>query len=619
MLSQRAWLLLDEPTAHLDPVTRRILLDVIVEESKTRGVVVVTHDRETVNAADRVISLSPALPESLVRSPAEPTPAPVRPDQEVGHPAATPGFGLSTLLGSLSSVSGIALTATAGWLIVKAADQPPVLTMLVAIVGVRTFGLARPVLRYLERLRSHDAALALLARRRVEVYDSLVPLTPGRLGKRRGDVLASIVDDVDATLDRALRVRLPLHSYLTALLVTGGIAIALSPAAGVVIASTSVVGAAAGYLITRAGCASAEDDAVATRALLSASVLDVANLASELRMWQAGDRAVTEVDRIGARLAASSRRVAHATSAARAGILVSVAAGLIGSATLLGPQVSDGAISGPIAALLCLLPIALGDVALGVVEAGALAGRVRRAEARLASYAAMPPAVTEPVRSRPASAHCDLSGERLSLGWVGRPVLTDLDVGIAEGAKVAVVGPSGSGKSTLAATLVRFIDPLDGSVTLGGVGLADLGLDTVRERIGFVDDDPHIFASTVAENVRFARPGATDVEVRTALGAAHLGTWVDALPQGLHTLVGDGHAQLSGGERARLGLARALLADQPVLVLDEPVAHLDRQTAEAVAQDLLDSAGDRTVVWLSHSDVGLDRMDQVVDLGAPCA
>jgi len=617
VLSARPWILLDEPTAHLDPVTRKVLLDVIVEESTTRGVVVVAHDRETITAADRVISLSPARSESLVTTSAEPAPAPVRPDQDVDAPPTSPGFGLSTLLGSLSSLSGIALTATAGWLIVKAADQPPVLTMLVAIVGVRTFGLARPALRYLERLRSHDAALALLARRRVEVYDSLVPLTPGRLGKRRGDVLASVVDDVDATLDRALRVRLPLRSYLTALLVTSGVAIALSPAAGAVIAVTSAVGAAAGYVIARVGCAAAEEDAVATRGLLSATVLDVAHLAGELRMWQAGSRAATEVDRIGTRLATSSRRVATATTAARAGILVSVAAGLIAAALLSGPEVSDGAISAPIAALLCLLPIALGDVALGVVEAGALVGRVRQAEARLASYAAMPPAVTEPARSRPASGDSDLSGERLSLGWVSRPVLTDLDLDIAEGAKVAVVGPSGSGKSTLAATLVRFIDPLDGAVSLGGVGLAELGLDAVRERIGIVDDDPHVFASTVAENVRFARPGATDVEVRTALGAAHLGPWVDELPQGLDTLVGDGHAQLSGGERARLGLARALLADQPVLVLDEPVAHLDRATAEAVAADLLDSAGGRTVVWVSHSDVGLEQMDRILDLGSP--
>lgn len=621
VLADRPWVLLDEPTAHLDPLTRKVLLDVIVEESRTRGVVVVSHDAETVAAADRVITLpaSPSRAAAPATREADPDLFPVPQDDAPTTSDSTPrpGFGWSTLLGSLSSISGIALTATAGWLIVKAAEQPPVLTMLVAIVGVRTFGLARPVLRYAERVRSHDAALGQLARRRVEVYESLVPLTPGRLGKRRGDVLASVVDDVDATLDRELRIRLPLRTYLVALAVSGAVAVALSPAAGAVVVASSALGAALAYLIARVGCSAAEQDAVATRGQLSAAVLEVAHLATELRMWQAGDRAHDDVESIGARLAASGRQVAVAMAAARASVLVSVGAGLLGTAALLAPQVAEGTVSGPVAALLCLLPIALGDVAGGVVEAGALLGRVRRAEARLAAYAATPPAVAEAARTRPVPDEASLTGERLSLGWVSRPVLTDLDLEVAEGEKVAVVGPSGSGKSTLAATLVRFIDPLDGEVRLGDVGLADLGLDAVRSRIGIVDDDPHVFASTVAENVRFARPGASDAEVLAALYAAHLGDWADGLPHGMRTLVGDGHAQLSGGERARLGIARAVLADQPVLVLDEPVAHLDRATAEAVTRDLLDSAGSRTVVWVSHSDVGLDQMDQIVDLGAP--
>src|SRR5262249_43446513 len=116
-----------------------------------------------------------------------------------------------SILGGLASAAGVALTAASGWLIVQASTRPAVLTLMVAIVCVRTFGLARPVLRYAERLRSHDSALGLLARRRAEVYDALVPLTPGRLGPRRGDVLASVVDDVDSVLDRELRSRLPVR------------------------------------------------------------------------------------------------------------------------------------------------------------------------------------------------------------------------------------------------------------------------------------------------------------------------------------------------------------------------------------------------------------------------
>jgi ATP-binding cassette subfamily C protein CydCD len=181
-----------------------------------------------------------------------------------------------------------------------------------------------------------------------------------------------------------------------------------------------------------------------------------------------------------------------------------------------------------------------------------------------------------------------------------------------------VVGPSGSGKSTLAMLLMRFLDPTDGAVRLGGRDLRDLALDDVRGAVGLLDDDPHVFASSVLENVRLARPAATDGEVLHALAAARLAGWVDGLPDGARTLVGDGHADVSGGERARIGLARALLADPPVLVLDEPTAHLDGATARQVTDQLLGLRG-RTLVWVTHDGTGLDDLDEVLDLGAPRA
>lgn len=184
----------------------------------------------------------------------------------------------------------------------------------------------------------------------------------------------------------------------------------------------------------------------------------------------------------------------------------------------------------------------------------------------------------------------------------------------APGEVVAVVGPSGSGKSTLAAVLLRFLDPQAGRVTLGGTDLRALSLEDVRRTTVLVDDDPHVFASTLRENLRLARPDADDRELRAALELVRLGPWVDRLPDGLDTALGEGAAQVSGGERARIGLARAVLADPDVLVLDEPTAHLDTATARAVAADLLDAGGGRTVVWITHTDVGLDRMDRVLDL-----
>jgi ATP-binding cassette subfamily C protein CydCD len=143
--------------------------------------------------------------------------------------------------------------------------------------------------------------------------------------------------------------------------------------------------------------------------------------------------------------------------------------------------------------------------------------------------------------------------------------------------------------------------------------LAALALDDVRRTVGLVDDDPHVFASNVAENVRLARPTASDDDVEAALRRAHLGAWLDDLPDGLDTRLGDGGAQVSGGERARLALARSLLAAQEVLVLDEPTAHLDTATAEALAAEVLEGEA-RSVLWITHDATGLDRVDRVIEL-----
>ncbi len=533
-------------------------------------------------------------------------------------PGPRAGFVLATLLGVLASACGVALTATAGWLIVKASEQPPVLTLLVAIVGVRTFGLGRPVLRYAERLRSHDAALRLLAERRVRVYDAVVPLTPGRLGRQRGDVLAGIVDDVDSVVDRELRVRLPLRVLWVVGALAAGVAWLWLPVAGVAVAAGSLLAGAAAYLLVRWGCLAPEREAVSARAELSAVTAQAAHLAPELRLWQAEQVVLEPVAALSRRLSRAAVRAASWTAAGRALVLLASVAVVVAVAVVGSPSVADGTISGPVLALLVLLPVALVDVVLPAVDAGALVGRVRSAEARLADLERRTPAVTDPHTPLAAPTSRLVTGDGLALGWDGRPVVADLDLRMEEGERVAVVGPSGSGKSTLAASMVRFVDPVAGSLALGDAPLDALALDDVRREVGLVDDDPHVFSSTLAENVRLARPEADDTEVEQALRSARLGPWLDALPEGLGTWVGDGHAAVSGGERARLGLARSLLLDQRVLVLDEPVAHLDRATAEQLAEDLLDGADGRSVLWISHDEVGLDRVDRVVRIG-PCA
>jgi ATP-binding cassette subfamily C protein CydCD len=511
----------------------------------------------------------------------------------------------------------VALTATAGWLIARAAEHPPVLMLMVAIVGVRTFGLARPVLRYAERLVSHDVALRLLAERRAEVYDALVPLVPGRLGRHRGDVLTSVVDDVDALVDKHLRVRAPLVTFaLVSVLAAGFTAWVLPPAAPVVLAVLAVGGGTA-FAVSRAGVTRAERDFVAARGRLGSAVVHLLQGAPDLRMWQATGRALDGVDRAGDAVAGAQSRSTRSTALGRALAVATAGAGVVLMAAVGAPALADGEVSGPMLALLVLLPLALLDVLTPLADAGALSVRSAAADRRLAELAATPPAVTDPAAPVPVAPRCgEVTLDGVHAGWGDTPVLEGLSLELPPGGRLGVVGPSGCGKSTLAALLLRFLDPVSGAVRLGPTDLRGLALDDVRRTVGLVDDDPHVFASTLRENLRLARPGATDAELLAALDTARLGGWVASLPRGLDTLLGDGHAHVSGGERARLGLARAVLADQPVLVLDEPTAHLDAGTARAVTDDLLTAGGDRTVVWITHGSAGLDRMDRVLDLAA---
>ncbi|RYP83134.1 thiol reductant ABC exporter subunit CydD [Nocardioides guangzhouensis] len=616
VLADRPFVLLDEPTAHLDSETESVLLATLRRLARRATVVVVAHRDAVVAAADHEVRLPTPAPVAVPVHAAVCATARPRPTESSTEAADRPsrwGLRTGTLLGALSVASGVALTATAAWLITRASEHPPVLYLMVAIVGVRLFGLARPALRYAERLVSHDAALRLLAERRAAVYDALVPLVPGRLGRRRGDVLGSVVDDVDALVDEQLRVRQPAW---TGVLVGGAavvVAVLLSPEAAAVVLAVCLVGGAAG-LLARLGVRAAAPAFVAARSELAGEVEAFAAGIRSLVLWQRVPDALARIDATGQRLASAGTRSVRAVAGSR--LLVRTACGL--GVVAVAAVVPPGTVSPALLALLLLLPLALSDALLPLPDAGANAVRTRAARERVDALLAATPAVTEP--TDPAALPdlpAPLTVRSVDAAWDTTPVLRGLDLDLRPGRRLGLVGPSGSGKSTVAALLVRFLDPVAGRVALGPRDLRELATYDLRGEVTLVDDDPHVFASTVLENVRLARPDASDDDVRRALTDAGLGAWVASLPDGTDTFVGEGHADVSGGERARLAIARALLADHDVVVLDEPTAHLDTATARAVAAEVLGADRGRTVLWITHGRVGLDLVDDVLVLGDP--
>ena len=528
--------------------------------------------------------------------------------------------GLSVLLGAATVLCGVGLMASAGYLISRAAEQPPVLSLTVAIVAVRFFGLARPLARYLERLASHDVALRSLARLRTHVYEQVEPLAPAQLvGDRRGDVLARVVADVDGLQNLRLRVVGPALVALVAGVACVAVEAAVLPAAGVVLAAGLVVGGVAVPAVAAAVGRRAGARQAGLRGELSAELVELLQGAPELVVYGREDDALARVRAADGALVATSRRHALAGGVGEGLTLLVTGVTIAGVLAVSAAAHAAGELEGVLVALLTLLALASFEAVQPLADAGRELSATLAAGRRVLELIDREPAVIDPERPAPPPTWpfaVALEEVRARDRADGRPVLDGVSLRLEPGRRVAVVGESGAGKTTIVELLLRFLDPDGGRVTLGGRDLREYRQEDVRRAIAVAGQDAHLFSTSIRDNVRLARPDATDDEVAEVLRRARILDWVESLPDGLDTLAGEEGRELSGGQRQRIALARALLVDAPVLVLDEPTSHLDPATAERLMEDVLDATAGRTVLLITHRTEGLGQMDEIVRLDA---
>jgi ATP-binding cassette, subfamily C, bacterial CydC len=525
---------------------------------------------------------------------------------------------LATAAGAASTGCAVALLATSGFLLARASLHPNIVAISVAVVAVRGLSVGRGVFRYVERLAGHDAAFRVLADVRARVYRKLARLAPAGLAEfRSGDLLARLVSDVDATQDLFLRgLAPPLTALLVGAAAAGAVALILAPAGLVLAAGLLLAGLAVPGLAAARARQAARRTAPA-RGQLTARVTDLLAGSADLHAAGAQDGALAAADAADAELTRLARGSA-AGAALGSGLSQAVAGLTLWGVLLLGvAAVGGGTLTRVPLAVITLTALAAFEAVTALPAAAIQLGQARASAIRVGAVLDAPDPVAEPAAPRPRPAgplRVSLRGAQVRYQPDGPLAIDGVDLDLTAGRRVALLGPSGSGKSTVAAVLFRFIDLAGGTATLGGAALASYAPADVRTVISGCAQDPHLFDTTIAGNVRLARPAASQQELDEVAARVRLLTWIRSLPAGWDTMVGPGGAAVSGGERQRIALARALLADPPLLVLDEPTAHLDRGNRRALTADLLAATEGRATLLITHDLDGLDQVDEIVVL-----
>lgn len=492
--------------------------------------------------------------------------------------------------------SAIGLVATGGWLISEAALRPPLLTLQVAIVSVRAFGIARGSFRWLERVVSHDAALHETVERRASLWLALAHAGPrGAWALRRGDAITRIMQDAEVMQDRIVRVMVPAVAALITLAGAVLVQAHLNAIAGTsFLLAALIAGVVVPLLAHRVEYAAAQR-ALLERASMNATLSELVAHKDELRMLGAVDDVLADVAAADARRVAIETRGSLLSGLTQFAALVASGLAVVAGLVAGGTAVLDGRMQGPHLAVVALLPWAASEVITALALAATALVRVRSAAARLAQVDELEPAV-------PPLAGAGLPGlhvRDLAVRWGDADVVRDIAFDVAPGERVAIVGPSGAGKSSIVSAVLGLVE-YRGEVAIGGVPV-----DGARSScITAVPQSPHVFRTTARENLRMAVGDVDDGRMLDVL--ARVGLAGVELDRDL------GAAPLSGGEALRLGLARALLSDAPVVVLDEPTEHLDDETAAQVMATIVDATRERALVMTTHRVTDLEAFDRVL-------
>lgn len=525
-----------------------------------------------------------------------------------------------TLMSLVTLLANVTLMALAGWFITAmavAAATGVTLNYFAPAALIRLSAIVRTGGRYGERLVNHEATFRLIAVLRVWFYRHLEPLAPARLQQyHSGDLLSRIRADIDALDNLYVRVFVPVVVALISALLFFVFLMLYSPLlalfglgflflAGVVVPAWSQArGQAPGRRLV-------EDEAA-----LRAAVIDGIQGMAELTVYGANERQAQRIDALGRRLVADQARLSSDQGLTQAAVGLSANLSLWILLWLGIPMVHQGTLMPPQLAMLALFTLASFEAVAPLPHAFALLGRTLAAARRIFTIVDTLPAVQEPNSASPVIERFDIrfAGVGFTYPDAAKPALVDIHLEVPQGTRAAVVGATGSGKSTLFNLLLRFWQPDAGDILVGGQSISHFHGDDLRRHIAVVSQQTYLFDATIRENLLIAAPQASQAAIRSACEVAQIHDFINSLPEGYDTWVGETGVRLSGGQARRIAVARALLKDAPILLLDEPTEGLDAETERSLMQALDRLMVGRTVLLITHRPAGLDWVDRVLVL-----
>ncbi len=516
---------------------------------------------------------------------------------------------LSVVVGLLAAAVGVGRLALLGWLIARVFQGAGLDELTVPIVLVAVVMVLRGVLEYVRTMVAHKTAALVQARIRKALYDKAIKLGPAWFGlERTGDVILSVVDGVEQ-LETYFGEFLPqvLIALLTPIAIFCFVAFLDLPVAAVLVAA-ALISLIAPTIFHRLDYKASLRRSQAYSDFGAEFLDSVQGLATLKAFGQASARARTLAQR--AHDLARGTMWVNATNALGRGITDAGIA--IGAAAALGVgayRVADGSMSLEVLLIVLMMGVELFRP-LRDLRAQLHTGMLGQAAAQsIFRVLEADPVVKDNGRETAEGLQPVVRFDHVTFTYPGndQTAHADLDFTVQPGERVGIVGPSGAGKSSIVRLLLRFYDPQSGTISIGGTDLRDLSFDALRSLFAVVNQDTYLFHGTVEDNLRFGKPDATHDELVAAARAANAHGFIERLPQGYETVVGERGIKLSGGQRQRIAIARALLRDAPILVLDEALSAVDAEN-EAVIQQALDRLMQgRTTLIFAH------RLSSIID------